>query len=115
MRAMSIYCDKCGAEITLEPSQSICLGKNKSYDLCMKCYDSIAEKLADVEMEIFSKKEKPKACSECAYYNRDAQYWCDNSIVVTHGSCMKCRRNFAATDPYNQVPSWCPLKGDDDE
>lgn len=53
MRAMSIYCDKCGAEITLEPLQSIYLGKNKSYELCLKCYDSIAEKLTDVENEIF--------------------------------------------------------------
>ena len=53
MRAMSIYCDKCGAEITLEPSQSIYLGKSKSYDLCLKCYDSIAEKLTDVEKGIF--------------------------------------------------------------
>lgn len=53
MRAMSIYCDKCGAEITLEPSQSICLGESKSYDLCLKCYDSIADKLADVEKGIF--------------------------------------------------------------
>lgn len=53
MKAMTVYCDKCGADITLEPSQSIYLGKNKSYDLCLKCYDSIAEKLADVENGIF--------------------------------------------------------------
>lgn len=56
-RAVSIYCDKCGADITLEPSQSIYLGKNKSYDLCLKCYDSIADKLTNVEKEIF-KEEK---------------------------------------------------------
>lgn len=60
---MSIYCDKCGAEITLEPLQSIYLGKNKSYELCLKCYDSIAEKLADVEKEIFEedKDERRKS------------------------------------------------------
>ena len=52
-RSMSIYCDKCGSEITLEPSQNIYLGKSKSYDLCLKCYDSIADKLIDVENEIF--------------------------------------------------------------
>lgn len=51
-RAMTIYCDKCGAEITLEPSQNIYLGKSKCYDLCLKCYASIAEKLDDVENEI---------------------------------------------------------------
>ena len=52
MKAMTIYCDKCGAEITLEPLQGIYLGKNKSYDLCLKCYDSIADKLIDVEKGI---------------------------------------------------------------
>jgi len=52
MRATTIYCDKCGAEITLEPLQSIYLGKSKNYDLCLKCYDSIAEKLIDVEKGI---------------------------------------------------------------
>lgn len=52
MRAVTIYCDKCGAKITLEPLQSIDLGKSKSYDLCLKCYDSIAEKIADIEKEI---------------------------------------------------------------
>ena len=57
-RAMTIYCDKCGAEITLEPSQSICLGRSKNYDLCLKCYDSIAEKLADVEKWIFEEEKK---------------------------------------------------------
>lgn len=58
MRAMSIYCDKCGAEITLEPSQSIYLGKNKSYDLCLKCYNSLAEKIANVEREIFVEEDE---------------------------------------------------------
>lgn len=57
-RSMTIYCDKCGADITLEPSQSIDLGKSKSYDLCLKCYDSIAEKLADIEKWIFEEGEK---------------------------------------------------------
>ena len=52
MRVIAIYCDKCGAEITLKPSQSIYLGKSKSYDLCLKCYNSIIEKLTDVEKEI---------------------------------------------------------------
>ena len=42
-----------GAEITLEPSQNIYLGKSRCYDLCLKCYDSISEKLTDVENEIF--------------------------------------------------------------
>jgi hypothetical protein len=28
---------------------------------------------------------------------------------------MKCRRNMTTTDPYHVIPSWCPLKGDDDE
>ena len=63
-RAMNIYCDKCGADITLEPSQSIDLGKSKSYDLCLKCYDSIAEKLASVEEEIF-KENKDELHDEC--------------------------------------------------
>ena len=57
-KAMSVYCDKCGAEITLDPYQSICLGKSRSYDLCLKCYDSIAEKLDDVEKEIKEDEEK---------------------------------------------------------
>lgn len=64
MRAVTIYCDKCGAKITLEPLQSIYLGKSKSYDLCLKCYDSIAEKLTDVEKEIFEEdndEQKPNS------------------------------------------------------
>lgn len=111
-KAMTVYCDKCGAEITLEPSQSICLGRNKNYDLCLKCYDSIAEKLADVENEIFSEEGKPEACYKCAYYS-ESQFWADNSIFATCGSCLKCKRNFTSTDPFNRVPSWCPLKGDE--
>lgn len=58
MRAMSIYCDKCGAKITAEPSQSICLGKSKNYDLCLKCYNSLSAKLTDVEDTILFKKEE---------------------------------------------------------
>ena len=54
---MTIYCDKCGANITLESSQSIYLGEHKNYDLCLKCYDSIAEKLADVKKEIFKENK----------------------------------------------------------
>lgn len=115
MKRTSVHCDKCGADITLEPLQSIYLGENKSYDLCLKCYNGIAEKIADVENEIIGDEEKPKACCECTYYNRDNQYWVDNSLVVTCGSCVKCKRNFVSTDPYNEVPSWCPLKGDEDE
>ena len=57
MRAMRVYCDKCGAEITLEPSQHINLGRSKSYDLCLKCYDSIAEKLTGIENDIFKENE----------------------------------------------------------
>lgn len=58
MRTTTIYCDKCGAKITLEPLQSIYLGRSKSYDLCLECYDSIIEKLTDVENEIFKEKTK---------------------------------------------------------
>lgn len=108
MRSMSVQCDKCGADITLEPSQNVYLGKNKSYDLCLSCYDSIAAKLADVEWAINSKEEKPKTCIECAYYS-DSQFWADNSLVATCGSCIKCKRNFVETYPYTQVPSWCPF------
>ena len=55
MRTTIIHCDKCGAKITLEPLQSICLGRGKNYDLCLKCYNNIIKKLNDIENEI---KEK---------------------------------------------------------
>ena len=76
----------------------------------------IDDQIEAVRRQLYSligEEEKPKTCSECTYY-RESQYWSDNSIVVTRGSCTKRERNFVSTDPCNEIPSWCPLKGDED-
>ena len=58
--------------------------------------------------------EKVNSCSECEFFS-DSQFYADNSILVSLGSCMKCQRNMTTTNPYQETPSWCPLKGDEDE
>ena len=58
--------------------------------------------------------EKVNACSECEFFS-DSRFYADNSILVSWGSCMKCQRNMTTTNPYQETPSWCPLKGDEDE
>ena len=52
MRTTIICCDRCGAEISLAPVQSIHLGRGINYDLCLKCYDGIDEKLTAIKNEI---------------------------------------------------------------
>lgn len=48
-RALSIYCDMCGADITLDHCFSINLGRSRQYDLCQECYDSLSDKLDVIE------------------------------------------------------------------
>lgn len=60
----------------------------------------------------------PNRCIDCENFNCK-EYYADNATEVSPiawGSCTKCQRNFVTIDPYNQVPSWCPLKkGEEDE
>lgn len=58
--------------------------------------------------------EKPKSCSECKFFS-NSSFYADNSIFVSQGSCMKCQRNMTTIDPHEEIPIWCPLKGDEDE
>lgn len=54
----------------------------------------------------------PNRCIGCKHFD-DRLYYADNSINVSicaFGSCRKSERNIVSTDPYNQTPSWCPLK-----
>ena len=56
----------------------------------------------------------PDRCIDCKYFD-ERSYYAENTIAVSPvavGSCKKCERNFVSSDPYNQVPSWCPLKGE---
>ena len=57
--------------------------------------------------------KKVNACSECEFFN-DSRFYAYNSILVSWGSCMKCQRNMTTTNPYQETPTWCPLKGDED-
>lgn len=79
-------------------------------------YLPFSEELSE---KIFNAKEKedaedslPDRCSKCKYFDGHS-YYTDNNINISAcaaGSCIKCRRNFITSDPYNEVPSWCPLK-----
>lgn len=53
-------------------------------------------------------------CIDCGHYDAHWLYTDDMRSIspLSLGSCEKCRRNFVSIDPYNQVPSWCPLKGE---
>jgi hypothetical protein len=70
----------------------------------------------DEDIEIIGKalKGEVSSCSECEFFS-DTQFYADNSILVSWGSCMKCQRNMTTTDPFQEIPTWCPLKGDKDE
>lgn len=58
---MTVYCDRCGNNITLEPYQHINLGQSKERDLCMGCYGHISQKLAEIDYDIFfGEKERKK-------------------------------------------------------
>lgn len=56
----------------------------------------------------------PYRCINCIFFDKYS-YHIDNTVdisAVAVGSCGKCERNFTTSDPYNEVPSWCPMKGD---
>lgn len=79
-------------------------------DLCDACYKALEDFLENGN-------EKKDRCIDCENFNCK-EYYADNTTEVSPiawGSCTKCQRNFVTIDPYNQVPSWCPLKGDEDE
>lgn len=59
--------------------------------------------------------KKVNACSECEFFNDSSCYNTDNSILATLGSCRKCQCIMVTTNPYQEIPSWCPLKGDNNE
>lgn len=112
---MSVYCDKCGVDITLKPSQSICLGRGKSYDLCFRCYDSISEKLSEVDKVIFGEDDDahlPERCIDCPNFLEFPVAKITNDMAAAYGSCEKVMKNCIDFDPCNQTPSWCPLKGE---
>lgn len=70
-----------------------------------------ASKLLDKIKEV-NDTYKPTSCNRCAYF-RCSLYYGDNTIVYdskAFGCCMKCKRNMTSTDPYNEVPSWCPME-----
>lgn len=75
-------------------------------------YLPFSEELSE---KIFNAKEEeslPDRCVKCKYFDGHS-YYTDNNINVSAciaGSCIKCRRNLVTSDPYNEVPSWCPLK-----
>lgn len=57
---------------------------------------------------------KEKSCIDCEFFS-DKEYYADNTVTVcdvAFGSCTKCQRNITSTDPYSEIPSWCPLKGE---
>lgn len=60
---------------------------------------------------------KEKSCIDCEFFS-DKEYYADNTVtacVVSSGSCTKCQRNITSTSPHTEIPSWCPLKGEDKE
>lgn len=56
-RAISVYCDRCGEDITLEPHQCINLGQGRRRDLCMSCFESISQKLYEIDRDILFTKD----------------------------------------------------------
>ncbi|MBO7449884.1 MAG: hypothetical protein J6U54_05895 [Clostridiales bacterium] len=57
MRKITVFCDKCGCNLTLERYyQAIDLGRSKSYELCTKCYDEIEDKIVAVRDAIFEEE-----------------------------------------------------------
>ena len=92
-----------------------------------KAIDKVEEYICDIEkdtvkaqgmaqaLDIFEQTlkavEKVNSCSECEFFG-DSRFYADNSIFVSWGSCMKCQRNMTTTDPYQEIPTWCPLKGE---
>ena len=70
----------------------------------------------DVPDEETLKKQNKNTnrCIDCGHYDAHWLYTDDMRSIspLSLGSCEKCRRNFVSIDPYNQVPSWCPLKGE---
>ncbi len=56
--AKTVYCDRCGKDITLIPYQHINLGQSKERDLCMDCYGCISRKLAEIDRDIFFEEDE---------------------------------------------------------
>lgn len=53
MIKMTVYCDRCGKDITLMARQHINLGQSRERDLCMDCYGHISKKLCEVDRDIY--------------------------------------------------------------
>ena len=80
-----------------------------------KAESEVSEELSENTFNV--KNSCPNRCIDCKYFDERSNY-VDDSINVsacTVGSCKKRERNFVSSDPYNQVPSWCPLKGEKNE
>ena len=70
-----------------------------------------------IKQKIDNLKKDRNKCIDCEYFS-DKEYYADNSIFVSavaFGSCAKCQRNFTSSDPYNEIPSWCPIKKKEQE
>lgn len=49
-------------------------------------------------------------CIDCDQYIKET-YYCDNQpikMVISCGACKLAQKNICTSDPFNEIPSWCP-------
>lgn len=116
-----------GEEFDPEKSVAVCfmkkiMGHTETNKLLRKAHDQynkeqqkvLGERASKLLEAIKNVKEtyKPTSCNRCVYF-RPSLYYGDNTIrydANAFGCCMKCKRNMTSTDPFNQVPDWCPME-----
>ena len=52
--------------------------------------------------------DEKKTCNQCIQFREFFRY--GDSIMMAAGSCQMAERDFVATDPYNEIPYWCPKR-----
>ena len=97
MLKMTVYCDGCGADITLTAHQHINLGQSRERDLCMPCYNRILHKLTEVDRDIHFGEE-------------NNEYSSDQEKLPTTLFCEVC--GITETSPYfgQQYCRYCGAK-----
>jgi len=93
MRKITVYCDKCGKDITLTASQHIDLGQSRERDLCMPCYNHILHKLTEVDRDI--------------HFEEDSQ---DQEMLPTTLFCEECGITETSPSFGQQYCRYCGAK-----